>query len=158
EDQCEKICVLAKKFEPVAIGRLERFAADWERAHGESSVPKIPRSTGKKVAIIGTAPKLNRKYKTIIVQDCFPPQFRFDLFLPAATFAEVNGSVVNIEGKIKRIRKAIEPLGKSKSDDWIIAQISKRLNHNTKNRKPKKRKTIISAIAKNRKVGEKYPI
>ncbi len=56
EDQCEKICVLAKKFEPVAIGRLERFAADWERAHGESSVPKIPGSTGKKVAIIGAGP------------------------------------------------------------------------------------------------------
>ncbi|TET60092.1 MAG: NADPH-dependent glutamate synthase [Candidatus Stahlbacteria bacterium] len=56
EDQCEKICVLAKKYEPVAIGRLERFAADWERAHGESSVPKIPRSTGKKVAIIGAGP------------------------------------------------------------------------------------------------------
>ncbi len=108
--------------------------------------------------LLGTAPKLNWKYKTIIVQDCFPPQFRFDLFLPTATFAEVNGSVVNIEGKIKRIRKAIEPLGKSKSDDWIIAQISKRLNHNTKNRKPKKRKTIISAIAKTKKVSEKYPI
>ena len=108
--------------------------------------------------LLGTAPKLNRKYKTIIVQNCFPPQFRFDLFLPTATFAEVNGSVVNIEGKIKRIRKAIEPLGKSKSDDWIIAQISKRLNHNTKNRKPKKRKTMISAIAKTRKVGGKYPI
>ncbi|GAH96639.1 unnamed protein product, partial [marine sediment metagenome] len=56
EDQCEKICVLAKKFEPVAIGRLERFAADWERVRGESSVPKIPRSTGKKVAIIGAGP------------------------------------------------------------------------------------------------------
>ena len=56
EDQCEKLCVLAKKFEPVAIGRLERFAADWERAHGESSVPKVPRSTGKKVAIIGAGP------------------------------------------------------------------------------------------------------
>jgi len=56
EDQCEKICVLAKKFESVAIGRLERFAADWERAYGESSVPKIPRSTGKKVAIIGAGP------------------------------------------------------------------------------------------------------
>ena len=56
EDQCEKICVLAKKFEAVAIGRLERFAADWERAHGESSVPEIPRSTGKKVAIIGAGP------------------------------------------------------------------------------------------------------
>jgi predicted molibdopterin-dependent oxidoreductase YjgC len=108
--------------------------------------------------LLGTAPKLNREYKTIVVQDCFPPQFRFDLFLPTATFAEVNGSLVNIEGKIKRIRKAIEPLGKSRSDDWIITQISKQLNHNTKNRKFKKRKMVISAIAKTRKVSEKYPI
>ncbi len=56
EDQCEKVCVLAKKFEPVAIGRLERFAADWERAHGDATIPKIPPATGKKVAIIGAGP------------------------------------------------------------------------------------------------------
>ena len=31
EEQCEKVCTLAKKYEPVAIGNLERFAADWER-------------------------------------------------------------------------------------------------------------------------------
>ncbi|MDP3038720.1 MAG: bifunctional dihydroorotate dehydrogenase B NAD binding subunit/NADPH-dependent glutamate synthase, partial [Deltaproteobacteria bacterium] len=35
EDQCEKVCILGKKGEPVAIGRLERFAADYEMAHGE---------------------------------------------------------------------------------------------------------------------------
>lgn len=56
EDQCEKLCVLAKKFEPVAIGRLERFAADWEAQRGETSVPTTPRSTSKKVAIIGAGP------------------------------------------------------------------------------------------------------
>ena len=56
EDQCEKICVLAKKYEPVAIGRLERFAADWEKKQGEVSIPKIPPSTGKKVAVIGAGP------------------------------------------------------------------------------------------------------
>ena len=56
EDQCEKLCVIAKKFEPVAIGRLERFAADWEPAHGESPIPIIPKPTGKKVAIIGAGP------------------------------------------------------------------------------------------------------
>lgn len=56
EDQCEKLCVLAKKFEPVAIGRLERFAADWEVAHGEVRIPKIPPSTGKKIAVIGAGP------------------------------------------------------------------------------------------------------
>ncbi len=56
EDQCEKVCVLAKKFEPVAIGRLERFAADWEAQQGEAPVPEKPKSTGKKAAIIGAGP------------------------------------------------------------------------------------------------------
>jgi len=56
EDQCEKVCVLAKKFEPVAIGRLERFAADWEAKQGESPIPQLPESTGKRVAIIGAGP------------------------------------------------------------------------------------------------------
>jgi len=37
EDQCEKVCILGRKNEPVAIGRLERFAADWEAAHSEDS-------------------------------------------------------------------------------------------------------------------------
>ena len=40
EDQCEKVCVLGKKQEPVAIGRLERFVADWEAQQGEAPVPK----------------------------------------------------------------------------------------------------------------------
>jgi glutamate synthase (NADPH/NADH) small chain len=56
EDQCEKVCVLAKKYEPVAIGRLERFAADWERTKGSMSIPRITLNTGKKVAIIGSGP------------------------------------------------------------------------------------------------------
>ncbi|NIO10074.1 MAG: dihydropyrimidine dehydrogenase, partial [Deltaproteobacteria bacterium] len=34
EDQCEKVCTLAKKYQPVAIGNLERFAADYEREQG----------------------------------------------------------------------------------------------------------------------------
>lgn len=56
EDQCEKLCVLGKKYEPVAIGRLERFLADWERNKGEIDVPPKPKATGKKVAIVGAGP------------------------------------------------------------------------------------------------------
>jgi len=56
EDQCEKACVLGRRGEPVAIGRLERFAADYEREHGEVSIPEIPESTGKKIAIVGSGP------------------------------------------------------------------------------------------------------
>ncbi len=56
ESQCEGVCVLCKKFEPVAIGRVERFVADWEAAQGPLPVPQLPPSTGKKVAIVGSGP------------------------------------------------------------------------------------------------------
>ncbi|MDO5580510.1 MAG: NADPH-dependent glutamate synthase [Planctomycetia bacterium] len=57
ENQCEGKCILGKKFEPVAIGRCERFAADYEREHGLVSVPadRTPKN-GKKVAVIGAGP------------------------------------------------------------------------------------------------------
>ena len=56
EDQCEKVCVLGKKQEPVAIGRLERFVADWEAQQGEAPVPKAAAKSGKKVAVVGAGP------------------------------------------------------------------------------------------------------
>jgi glutamate synthase (NADPH) small chain len=56
ESQCEKECVLGKKGEPVAIGRLERFASDYEAAHGEQISPPPRKGTGKKVAVIGSGP------------------------------------------------------------------------------------------------------
>jgi len=56
EEQCEGKCVLGKKGKPVAIGYLERFAADWERENGTGEVPAVAEKTGKKVAIIGSGP------------------------------------------------------------------------------------------------------
>ena len=58
ETQCEATCVLAKKGAPIAIGRLERYVADWERANMESvSSPVIqPTPTGKRVAVVGSGP------------------------------------------------------------------------------------------------------
>jgi glutamate synthase (NADPH/NADH) small chain len=56
ENQCEKLCTLAKKFEPVGIGRLERFAADWERRQGDGRLPDIAPATGRKVAVVGSGP------------------------------------------------------------------------------------------------------
>lgn len=56
EDQCEKACILGRRDEPVAIGRLERFAADLEREHGEVFIPQLPESTGKRIAIVGSGP------------------------------------------------------------------------------------------------------
>jgi glutamate synthase (NADPH/NADH) small chain len=56
EEQCEMPCVLSKKGEPVAIGRLERFVADFERVTGNVVVPEVASSTGKRVAIVGAGP------------------------------------------------------------------------------------------------------
>ncbi len=55
EVQCESKCVLGRAGQPIAIGRLERFAADWEAKHGRGSVDK-PKSNGKKVAVVGAGP------------------------------------------------------------------------------------------------------
>lgn len=56
ESQCEASCVLGKKDEPVAIGRLERFAADYERSQGVVELPELPPPTGKRVAVVGSGP------------------------------------------------------------------------------------------------------
>ncbi len=56
EDQCEKKCVLGIRGEPVAIGRLERFVADYEAAKGKIEVPEIKEKKGIKVAIVGSGP------------------------------------------------------------------------------------------------------
>ena len=56
EDQCEGACVLGKKFEPLAIGHLERFIADWEAETGELALPPRDVATGKRVACVGSGP------------------------------------------------------------------------------------------------------
>ncbi len=56
ENQCESKCTLGKKHEPVAIGRLERFVADWEMAQGQTDLTQRVPSLGKKVAVIGSGP------------------------------------------------------------------------------------------------------
>jgi glutamate synthase (NADPH/NADH) small chain len=56
EEQCEMPCVLGKKYEPVAVGRLERFVADFERVTGSVEIPEVAPPTGKRVAIVGAGP------------------------------------------------------------------------------------------------------
>ncbi|MCD8390255.1 MAG: NADPH-dependent glutamate synthase [Firmicutes bacterium] len=55
EKQCESKCVRGIKTEPVGIGRLERFAADYHMAHVEDKI-EIPEPNGKKVAVVGSGP------------------------------------------------------------------------------------------------------
>ena len=55
ENQCEGQCVRGKNGEPVGIGRLERFVADWHMANGNDQI-EAPKSNGHKVAVIGSGP------------------------------------------------------------------------------------------------------
>ena len=57
ETQCEEVCTLGKKKAPIAIGRIERYVADWDLGNKEKRSPtQLPPPTGKKVAVIGSGP------------------------------------------------------------------------------------------------------
>jgi len=56
ETQCEERCILGKKGDAVAIGNLERFAADWEMSHGEFAMPALRPKNGAKVGVVGSGP------------------------------------------------------------------------------------------------------
>ncbi|MCD4695136.1 MAG: NADPH-dependent glutamate synthase [Bacteroidales bacterium] len=56
ESQCEEKCILGHKDKPVAIGRLERFVADYERKMDLVKAPIITENTGQKIAVIGSGP------------------------------------------------------------------------------------------------------
>jgi len=56
ESQCEAKCIVGHKDQPVAIGRLERFVADYERKMELVNVPNIIENTGQKVAVVGSGP------------------------------------------------------------------------------------------------------
>lgn len=58
ESQCEAKCVLGKKGkgEPCAIGRLERYVADYAAVHGDGKMPDMPKPTGYKVGVVGSGP------------------------------------------------------------------------------------------------------
>ena len=58
EEQCEMQCVLARKGDPVAIGRIERFLGDWElaRPDAERERPSVAEASGKRVAVVGSGP------------------------------------------------------------------------------------------------------
>jgi len=55
EEQCQASCTLGKVGDPVSVGRLERFLADWERERG-FGIPEKPASTGRRVAVVGAGP------------------------------------------------------------------------------------------------------
>lgn len=125
EDQCEKHCVIGLKGEPVAIGQLERFAADYLRQHGAEEQPEIPPATGKKIAIIGAGPAgltaagdlAKRGHEVVIFEALHKPggvlfygipEFRLPKDIVEAEVNQLNNLGVKIKtnyviGKIKSI-------------------------------------------------------
>jgi len=65
----------------------------------------------------------------LVVQDIFLTETaRYaDVVLPAASFAEKDGTFTNTERRVQRVRKAIEPIGDSRDDAWIVCEIAKRM-------------------------------
>lgn len=82
----------------------------------------------------GNVKKVERALQSaelVIVQDLFPSRTMHfaHVVLPAASFAEKDGTFVNSERRVQRIRKAIEPIGESKPDWLIICEIAQRLGY-----------------------------
>ncbi|MFO7898496.1 MAG: NADPH-dependent glutamate synthase [Planctomycetota bacterium] len=78
EVQCEKVCTLGRRGEPVAIGRLERFAADWEADHGLTAEVETAPPTGHRAAVIGSGPsgltvaaELARRGHQVVIFEAF---------------------------------------------------------------------------------------
>ena len=83
----------------------------------------------KALYVIGSIP-LDKKTKTefLVVQDSYMNEVaeRADVVLPAATFAETEGTVVNVEGRIQNFSRVIQPIGEAKPDWWILSQLAKK--------------------------------
>jgi len=79
EQLCEGSCVVGKKAIPVAIGKLEAFVADQQRAMGGQAIPELPPRTGKRVAVVGSGPaglavaeELTRRGHAVKVFEAWP--------------------------------------------------------------------------------------
>ena len=78
----------------------------------------------------GHAIEALKRLDFLVVQDIFLSETaqEADVVLPAASFAERNGTFTNTERRVQRVRKAIEPIGDSKPDWWITCQIAQRMS------------------------------
>lgn len=129
ETQCEASCIYGIRNEAIAIGRLERFVADYAREHGEP-LPELPPKIGKKIAVIGAGPAgltcagdlINMGYEVTIFEAFHKPggvlvygipEFRLpkDIVMAEVEFLEKLGVAVKLNhviGKIRTIEELME--------------------------------------------------
>jgi len=129
ETQCEASCIYGIRNEPIAIGRLERFVADYAREHGEP-LPELPPKIGKRVAVVGAGPAgltcagdlINMGYDVTIYEAFHKPggvlaygipEFRLpkDIVMAEVEFLEKLGVEVKLNHVVGKIR-TIEELMK----------------------------------------------
>jgi len=135
EIQCEQVCVvgLKKGNQPVGIGNLEMFIADWARAHNVKGKFDIPPSTGKKVAVVGSGPAgiavagdLAKKGHEVTIFEAFHkaggvllygiPEFRLSKDIVAYEVEQLEDMGVKIEynsvvGRTYDVDELIEEMG-----------------------------------------------
>ena len=105
--------------------------------------PAAHRGQIKAIYLVGENPTLSdpdskhieealEKLEFLVVQDMFLTETArlADVVLPAASFAEKDGTFTNTERRVQRVRQAIEPVGDSKPDWWITCQIARRMDGN----------------------------
>jgi predicted molibdopterin-dependent oxidoreductase YjgC len=86
----------------------------------------------KALYLTGPMPDLKKaKIEFLVIQDSFVSgnMEKADAVLPAATFAEAEGIFVNVEGRIQKFKKMIEPSGEAQPDWWIISRLAKKMGH-----------------------------
>jgi formate dehydrogenase alpha subunit len=126
----------------------EKFEAAWGASlnprPGKTLTEIIPAAYEgqiKAIYLMGENPSLSdpdashvrealRRLEFFVVQDIFLSETAqlADVVLPACSFAEKDGTFTNTERRVQRVRKAIEPVGNSKPDWWIICQIARRMS------------------------------
>lgn len=104
----------------------------------------------KALYVMGTIPRSKKaRAEFLVFQGSHENEIsqKADVVFPAATFAEVEGTYVNIEGRIQKCFPAIEPLGEARPDWWILAQLAERFK--LTGFKYKKPASILNEIQKN---------
>ncbi len=123
---------------------LERVEGEKARVHferlwggklnpvrGEEILPGIEGQKVKALYLVGDLPPLSflKKLELLVVQAIYPSKVAeyAQIILPAASFAEVDGTFTNFEGRVQRVRRGIKPPGRAKPDWWICSQIAQRM-------------------------------
>lgn len=78
--------------------------------------------------LVKTNPKHRRRYRAVIAQGNYMPDFEFDVFLPAGTFVESEGTFLDFEGVRKHLAKVIDPIGQSRPHETILKHLTENLD------------------------------